>query len=121
MYLWAPRTLLQPGTGWCNERGSRTKDNRWDEEASMVAELNYLEVWIPEQMEPGTLFMLEQAGELGKAENPYWAVLACPSCGSLGLITRQQCAGLEAMICGSETCSAEYYLSSESIRYRQPN
>lgn len=87
----------------------------------MTAELNFLEVWIPEQMQPGTLFFLEQAGDLGKAENPYWAVLACPACGSLGLITRQQCAGLEAMICGSETCSAEYYLSSESIRYRQPN
>ena len=66
----------------------------------MVAELNLLEVWIPEQMQPGTMFLLEQAGRLGKAENPYWAVLACPSCGSLGLITRQQCAGLEAMICG---------------------
>ena len=50
----------------------------------MVAELNLLEVWIPEQMQPGTMFLLEQAGELGKAENPYWAVLACPSCGSLG-------------------------------------
>ena len=87
----------------------------------MTAELNFLEVWIPEQMQPGTLFLLEQAGELGKTENPYWAVLACPACGSLGLITRQQCAGLEAMICGSETCSAEYYLGSESIRYRPPN
>jgi hypothetical protein len=87
----------------------------------MTAELNFLEVWIPEQMQPGTLFLLEQAGEMGKPDNPYWAVLACPACGSLGLITRQQCAGLEAMICGSETCSAEYYLSSEAIRYRKPN
>ena len=84
----------------------------------MVAELNYLEVWIPEQMEPGTLFMLEQAGELGRAENPFWAVLACPSCGSLGLITRQQCFGLEAMICGSEECSAEYFLDGQTIRFR---
>jgi hypothetical protein len=85
----------------------------------MVAELNLLEVWIPEQMQPGTLFLLEQAGELGKPENPYWAVLACPSCGSLGLITRQQCAGLEAMICGSDHCSAEYFLEGQTIRYRQ--
>ena len=84
----------------------------------MVAELSFLEVWIPEQMQPGTLFMLEQAGDLGKAENPYLAVLACPSCGSLGLITRQQCAGLEAMICGSENCSAEYFLEDGQIRYR---
>jgi hypothetical protein len=87
----------------------------------MVAELELLEVWIPEQMQPGTLFMLEHAGELGKVENPYWAVLACPSCGSLGLITRQQYRGLEAMICGSEICSAEYYLGAHEIRYRRPH
>jgi hypothetical protein len=85
----------------------------------MIAELNYLEVWIPEQMQPGTLFMLERAEDLGKPDNPYWAVLACPSCGSLGLITRQQCAGLDAMICGSEKCSAEYFLKGGEIRYRQ--
>jgi hypothetical protein len=85
----------------------------------MIAELNLLDVWIPEQMQPGTLFLLEQAGELGKTENPYWAVLACPSCGSLGLITRQQCAGLEAMICGSDECSAQYFLEGPKIRYRQ--
>jgi hypothetical protein len=100
------------------ERESRTKTTVGDEEASMVAELNLLEVWIPEQMQPGTLFLLEQAGELGKADNPYWAVLACPTCGSLGLITRQQCAGLEAMICGSSECSAEYFLEDQTIRYR---
>jgi hypothetical protein len=84
----------------------------------MVAELNLLDVWIPEQMQPGTLYMLEGAGELGKPENPYWAVLACPSCGSLGLITRQQCGGREAMICGSDQCSAEYFLEEKTIRYR---
>ncbi|MEO8736247.1 MAG: hypothetical protein ABI380_06870 [Edaphobacter sp.] len=88
------------------------------EEAGMRAELNLLEVWIPEQMQPGTLFMLEQAGGLGKAENPFWAVLACPSCGALGLITRQQCTGLESMICGSEMCSAEYFLGDGQIRFR---
>ena len=60
-------------------------------------------------------------GDLGKAENPYWAVLACPSCGSLGLITRQQCAGLETMICGSSECSAEYFLEDQTIRYRLAN
>jgi hypothetical protein len=84
----------------------------------MEAELDLLEVWIPEQMQPGTMFLLEQAGDLGKVENPYWAVLACPSCGALGLITRQQWAGLEAMICGASTCSAEYLLDDGKIRFR---
>jgi hypothetical protein len=90
-------------------------------EVFMVADLNFLDEWIPEQMEPGTMFLLEKAGDLGKPENPYWAVLSCPSCGALGLITRQQCVGLEAMICGSESCSAEYFFSDGHICYRLPN
>jgi hypothetical protein len=93
--------------------------NRDRNEASMVAELNLLEVWIPEQMEPGTLFMLENTGKLGEAENPFCAVLACPACGSLGLITRKQCFGLESMICGSDRCSSEYFLDEGKIRYRR--
>jgi hypothetical protein len=109
----------------CNElRVSRVGNQRkrtstvWKDEVGMEAELNLLEVWIPEQMQPGTMFMLEQAGELGKVENPFWAVLACPICGSLGLITRQQWAGLETMICGSENCSSEYFLEDGAIRFR---
>ena len=54
----------------------------------MVGELDMLNEWIPEQMQPGTVFVLENAGEIGEKEDPYWAVLACPSCGMLGLITR---------------------------------
>ena len=50
----------------------------------MVGELDILNEWIPEQMQPGTVFVLENAGEVGEKEDPYWAVLACPSCGMLG-------------------------------------
>ena len=64
----------------------------------MVAELNILTEWIPEQMQPGTVFVLENAGEVGKNEDPYWAVLACPACGTLGLITRRQMAGITPVI-----------------------
>ncbi|HZY62527.1 MAG TPA: hypothetical protein VFE38_08380 [Edaphobacter sp.] len=87
----------------------------------MTTDLDLLEEWIPEQMHPGTLFMLECAGELGRAEDPYWAVLACPACGALGLITRQQCMGLQSMICGSDQCSSEYFLEDGRIRFRQAN
>lgn len=86
----------------------------------MLPELQLLEEWIPEQMEPGTLFVLENAGTMGDAKNPYWAVLACPVCGALGLITRAQYAGMESMICGSDDCSAEYYLPDGGIVYRKP-
>ena len=62
----------------------------------MVAELNLLSEWIPEQMSPGTLFVLENAGEVGEQDDPYWAVLACPECGTLGLVTRRQINGFSA-------------------------
>jgi hypothetical protein len=86
----------------------------------MLTELELLGEWIPEQMEPGTLFVLENTGTMGEANNPYVAVLACPHCGALGLITKLQYVGMESMICGSDYCSSEYYLNDEGIDYRKP-
>ena len=87
----------------------------------MVAELNILNEWIPEQMQPGTLFVLENAGEEGETEDPYWAVLACPSCGTLGLVTRRQVVGLMPVICGSDNCSAQFFIRDEQIEPRKPS
>ena len=86
----------------------------------MVGELNILSEWIPEQMVPGTVFVLENAGEVGEKEDPYWAVLSCPSCGTLGLITRKQIAGLIAVICGSGKCSAQFFIRDNDIEIRKP-
>jgi hypothetical protein len=85
----------------------------------MVAEINFLNEWIPEQMGPGSVFVLENAGEIGEKEDPFWAVLACPTCGTLGLITRKQIAGLIPVICGSETCSAQFFISNDDIVSRK--
>jgi hypothetical protein len=85
----------------------------------MVHELNFLNEWIPEQMQPGTLFVLENAGDMGEGEDPYWAVLACPECGTLGLVTRKQIAGLVSVICGSDGCSAQYYIHENDIVVRK--
>jgi hypothetical protein len=87
----------------------------------MQDDLQMLDEWIPEQMEPGTLFVLENAAPMGDARNPFVAVLACPKCGVLGLITRAQYVGLESMICGGDACSAEYYLREDEIEYRKPH
>ena len=86
----------------------------------MNAELDFLSEWIPEQMVPGTLFVLENAGEIGEKEDPYWAVLSCPSCGTLGLITRKQIAGLIAVMCGSGKCSAQFFIRDNDIEIRKP-
>lgn len=84
----------------------------------MAAELQYLEAWIPEKMEPGTVFLLDGPNSLGRGDNPFVAVLACPGCGTVGLITRRQLSGRESMICGSPSCSAEFGFDGDTIRYR---
>jgi hypothetical protein len=71
-------------------------------------------------MEPGTIFVLENAGQVGDQEDPYWAVLSCPCCGTLGLITRKQIAGLLPVICGSEKCSAQFFINDNDIVPRKP-
>ena len=85
----------------------------------MVAELNILTEWIPEQMGPGTVFVLENAGEIGEPQDPFWAVLACPECATLGLITRKQVAGLLPVMCGSAMCSAQFFIRDNDVVVRK--
>jgi hypothetical protein len=86
----------------------------------MVGEITVLSEWIPEQMGPGTIFVLENAGDMGEAHDPYWAVLSCPECATLGLVTRKQVAGLLPIICGSDKCCAQFLLRDEEIVIRKP-
>ena len=86
----------------------------------MVGELDILSEWIPEQMQPGTIFVLENAGQVGEKDDPYWAVLSCPGCGTLGLITRKQIAGLLPVICGSGQCSTQFFIHDNDIVLRKP-
>ena len=86
----------------------------------MNAELQFLEEWIPERMDPGTVFVLENQAKLGHEQNPYVAVMSCPRCGTMGLITKQQLYAGAAMICGGDVCSAEYKLDGDHICFRTP-
>jgi len=70
-------------------------------------------------MDPGTVFVLENQAKLDSAPTPFVAVMSCPRCGTMGLITHRQLFGGEAMLCSGETCSAEYRLDGEMICYRK--
>lgn len=87
----------------------------------MVAQLNIVTEWLPEAMEPGSIFVLENAGQVGDEDDPYWAVLACPECGTLGLITRRQFRGLIPVICGSNQCPAQFVIVDERVVPKRPN
>jgi hypothetical protein len=84
--------------------------------------LEVIEDWVPEAMEPGTIFVLEGQRIIGDSKNPYVAAMACPrrQCGLVGLITQRQLYGGERMICGSDSCSAEYHIKGEDIIFRKP-
>ena len=84
----------------------------------MSADLQFLEEWIPDRMDPGTVFVLENQSKMGHAQNPFVAVMSCPRCGTMGLITRRQLCSGENMICGGDVCSAEYQLDGETINFR---
>ena len=84
----------------------------------MSADLQFLEEWIPERMDPGTVFVLENQAKLGHAQNPYVAVMSCPRCGTMGLITHRQLYAGDAMIAAAEACSAEYRLDGDNICFR---
>jgi hypothetical protein len=88
-------------------------------EGSMSSDLQFLEEWIPDRMDPGTVFVLENQSKLGHAQNPYVAVMSCPRCGTMGLITRRQLFAGETLICGGDVCSAEYRLDGETINFRK--
>jgi hypothetical protein len=84
----------------------------------MSSDLQFLEEWIPERMDPGTIFVLESQPQMGQAQNPFVAVMSCPRCGTMGLITRRQLVAGDPMICGGDFCSAEYRLDGERILFR---
>jgi len=90
-------------------------------EVTMVAELSIVTEWLPEQMEPGSIFVLENAGAVGDQDDPYWAVLSCPECGTLGLITGGRCAAWSRSSAGSNVCPAQFVIEDEQVVPRQPN
>lgn len=81
--------------------------------------VEFLNEWIPERMDPGTIFILERTPRFGDSKNPFVAVMSCPQCGTLGLITRRQLYAGDRMICGGDYCSAEYAHDGENFIYRR--
>ncbi len=77
--------------------------------------LEELEDFVPQSMDPGTVFVLEGARRLGDEKNPYVAAMSCPRCGHIGLITVRQLYHRDWMICGGEQCSAEWRIVNHLV------
>ena len=65
-------------------------------------------------MHPGDVILLAESDSLRAVmEEVFYAVLACPACGTLGCITAAQYRGTAPVICGSENCSCRFRIDSK--------
>ncbi len=66
-------------------------------------------------MHHGEIFILDGMEDLADSIDPaFFAVLACPQCGTKGLITSSQYYGVSPVVCGSETCSCRFRIEDQS-------
>ncbi len=65
------------------------------------------------KMRPGDIFLLATAGSLRRAIEPvFFAVIACPSCGTRSLITSPQYFGSIPIVCSSQLCSCRFRIEN---------
>ena len=62
-----------------------------------------------EWMAPGDILLLDGAASLrALVDAIFFAILACPACGKLDLITQSQYSGTEPVICAHPNCSCHF-------------
>jgi hypothetical protein len=66
-------------------------------------------------MTPGDLVFLDEISYLRESFAPnFIAVLACPRCGSPGLVTSAQLSGAGPIVCVSKLCSGQFRVVNET-------
>ncbi len=85
------------------------------EQISLPAELHPISDELLLAMHPGDIVFLDDSGSLRPlVETAFFAVLSCPGCGTLGLITIPQYWGVALVICGSDSCSCQFRIVEKS-------
>ncbi len=65
-----------------------------------------------DRMRPGDLFLLSEAESASSGIAPaFVAVLACPACGTLFLLTAAQYFGATPVVCQSKLCSCRFRIA----------
>jgi len=63
----------------------------------------------------GDIILLNDSPTLkSQVETDFFAVLACPRCGILDLVTSSQYFGAAPVVCGSNSCSCSFRIEDES-------
>lgn len=66
-------------------------------------------------MRPGDILLLNSPPRAqSETDGGFFAVLACPACGALGLISPPQYFGSDPVICSSDECSCRFRIVDRS-------
>ena len=77
--------------------------------------LRFVEMDSANCMVPGDILLLDQSRHLrAQVEPTFVAVLACPRCGNLDLVTHPQFRGIASVMCGYAACSCHYRIQDTS-------
>lgn len=67
------------------------------------------------EMDPGDIILLEDTSDLrAQVDSGFYAILACPQCGHLDLITQAQYAGAISVLCGHQECSCHFKIHEKT-------
>jgi hypothetical protein len=71
------------------------------------------------EMKPGDMILLEETSALrAPLDSGFYAILACPQCCHLDLITQAQFAGAASVLCGHADCSCHFnIIEKTSLAY----
>lgn len=75
----------------------------------MVSAVTFMDSWLPHLVEPGSVLVLTNSTDDNSAES-FCALLHCPFCSRLVVVTEQQFSGETAVICGAKDCPATFFL-----------
>ena len=82
---------------------------------SLPAQLNPVSDESLLAMRPRDVIFLDDYDSLRPlVESVFFAVLSCPGCGTLGLITIRQYSGLALVICSADFCSSQFRIVEKS-------
>lgn len=71
-----------------------------------VGELRHVYEEAMELMRPGDILLLDGTQSLRDlVDTAFYAILACPICGKLDLLTQAQYSGTDTVICGYDDCT----------------
>lgn len=71
-----------------------------------VGELRHVYEEATDLMRPGDILLLDDAQSLRElVDIAFYAILACPICGKLDLLTQAQYSGTDTIICGYDDCT----------------